>query len=84
MGLFFCVCEVHLLMQIIINRTAVIVDDRRLMAKIKVQKPHMYYTRHVQVLTVSIVGYRYPHNLCSNRCILHLDSSSFDIRQPNV
>jgi hypothetical protein len=36
MGLFFWVFEIQLLMQIIINRTGVIVDDRRLMARIKV------------------------------------------------
>jgi hypothetical protein len=36
MGLFCWVWEIQLLMQIIINRTAVIVDDRRLMARVKV------------------------------------------------
>ena len=39
MGLFCWIWEIQLLMQIIINRTAVIVDDRRLMARIKVQNP---------------------------------------------
>lgn len=40
--LFFYVFKVQLLMQIIISRIAVIVDNRRLIAKVKVQtdRPH--------------------------------------------
>jgi len=51
-GLFFWVWEIQLLMQIIINRTAVIVDDRRLMARIKVQNHICTVQDIVRVLTV--------------------------------
>jgi hypothetical protein len=51
MGLFCWVWEIQLLMQIIINRTAVIVDDRRLMAKIKVCSHKYSYAKYLHLLT---------------------------------
>ncbi len=72
--LFLWVFEIQLLMQIIINRIAVVVDDRRLIRNVKVSTklPPFVNIR----LTIFAVGDRGLDNSRQHCCVRHLDSES--------
>jgi len=53
--LFLWVFEVQLLMQIIINRINIVVDDRRLIRKLKVSCP-FFFSTSLSKTDVNIVG----------------------------